>query len=151
MWTQINVDPKGGAHVPRGSWDSEEHISQGIDILIHFIGRIRIKFPKWNNEEWLKGLFPWSDMNTNCHYTEFHSVSYLCLQEGSRPTAQGTAISTPWLKWTNTQPAKTTPTTLWPELSGSNAMEAFSPCTSQRKHSQCYWKWIQNKEHFLVY
>ncbi|XP_076027311.1 lysozyme g-like [Genypterus blacodes] len=52
---QINVDPKGGAHVPRGSWDSEEHISQGIDILIHFINRIHIKFPKWSDEERLKG------------------------------------------------------------------------------------------------
>ncbi|KAF7659494.1 hypothetical protein LDENG_00297160, partial [Lucifuga dentata] len=33
----------------------EEHISQGIDILIYFINRIKIKFPNWTTQQQLKG------------------------------------------------------------------------------------------------
>nr|ANS12746.1 g-type lysozyme [Trachinotus ovatus] len=52
---QIDVNPKGGGHTPKGSWDSEEHLCQAIDILIRFITRIRQKYPQWSKEEQLKG------------------------------------------------------------------------------------------------
>ncbi|XP_023845224.1 lysozyme g isoform X1 [Salvelinus sp. IW2-2015] len=38
-----------------GTWDSEEHISQGTEILIEFIRRIQAKFPAWPKEHQLKG------------------------------------------------------------------------------------------------
>ncbi|XP_058497386.1 lysozyme g-like [Solea solea] len=52
---QVDVNPKGGNHIPRGEWDSEEHLRQATDILIYFIGRIRKKFPRWSKEHRLKG------------------------------------------------------------------------------------------------
>nr|AEQ19605.1 g-type lysozyme [Cynoglossus semilaevis] len=52
---QVDVNPEGGGHTPRGAWDSEEHILQGTEILISFIGKIRKKFPKWSKEHQLKG------------------------------------------------------------------------------------------------
>ncbi|XP_024913973.1 lysozyme g isoform X1 [Cynoglossus semilaevis] len=52
---QVDVNPEGGGHTPRGAWDSEEHILQGKEILISFIGKIRKKFPKWSKEHQLKG------------------------------------------------------------------------------------------------
>lgn len=42
-------------HSPKGTWDSEEHVRQGTDILIYSIGIIRNKFPKWTKEQQLKG------------------------------------------------------------------------------------------------
>ncbi|KAM4702017.1 uncharacterized protein O3C94_002943 [Discoglossus pictus] len=42
-------------HTPRGAWDSEEHISQGAEILVNMIKNIGKKFPSWNPEERLKG------------------------------------------------------------------------------------------------
>uniref|UniRef100_A0A8C7PQT6 Lysozyme g n=1 Tax=Oncorhynchus mykiss TaxID=8022 RepID=A0A8C7PQT6_ONCMY len=38
-----------------GTWDSEEHISQGSEILKEFIRRIQAKFPAWPKEHQLKG------------------------------------------------------------------------------------------------
>uniref|UniRef100_A0A8C8I7D2 Lysozyme g n=2 Tax=Oncorhynchus TaxID=8016 RepID=A0A8C8I7D2_ONCTS len=38
-----------------GTWDSEEHISQGSEILNEFIRRIQAKFPAWPKEHQLKG------------------------------------------------------------------------------------------------
>uniref|UniRef100_UPI003AAA9A6E lysozyme g-like n=1 Tax=Centroberyx gerrardi TaxID=166262 RepID=UPI003AAA9A6E len=52
---QVDVNPNGGGHTPVGSWDSEEHLSQATDILIHFIRRIQRKFPEWDKDEQLKG------------------------------------------------------------------------------------------------
>ncbi|KAM9363662.1 lysozyme g-like [Symphorus nematophorus] len=52
---QIDVNPKGGGHKPKGSWDSEEHLCQAIDILIYFIVRIKHAFPDWSKEQQLKG------------------------------------------------------------------------------------------------
>lgn len=52
---QVDVNPSGGGHSPRGEWDSEEHLCQGTEILIHFIGRITQKFPDWSKEMKLKG------------------------------------------------------------------------------------------------
>ncbi|KAF1395047.1 hypothetical protein PFLUV_G00007480 [Perca fluviatilis] len=52
---QIDINPKGGGHIPRGQWDSEEHLCQGTDILIHFILRIKHAFPDWSKEQQLKG------------------------------------------------------------------------------------------------
>ncbi|XP_074486635.1 lysozyme g-like [Sebastes fasciatus] len=52
---QVDVNPNGGGHTKRGGWDSEEHLCQGTEILVHFIGRIRNKFPSWNAEQQLKG------------------------------------------------------------------------------------------------
>ncbi|XP_045903012.1 lysozyme g-like [Micropterus dolomieu] len=52
---QIDVNPHGGGHTPKGSWDSEEHLCQATDILIHFILRIKHAFPDWSKEQQLKG------------------------------------------------------------------------------------------------
>ncbi|KAJ8276434.1 hypothetical protein COCON_G00081860 [Conger conger] len=42
-------------HTPLGKWDSEQHISQGTQILIDFINEIRRKFPDWPKEHQFKG------------------------------------------------------------------------------------------------
>ncbi|XP_042341094.1 lysozyme g [Plectropomus leopardus] len=52
---QVDVNPNGGGHTAQGAWDSEEHLCQGADILVYFIGRIRNKFPGWSTEQQLKG------------------------------------------------------------------------------------------------
>ncbi|XP_040893217.1 lysozyme g-like isoform X2 [Toxotes jaculatrix] len=52
---QVDVNPKGGGHTPKGGWDSEEHICQGTEILVYFLGRIRNKFRDWSTEQQLKG------------------------------------------------------------------------------------------------
>ncbi|XP_056264496.1 lysozyme g-like [Pseudoliparis swirei] len=52
---QVDVNPKGGGHTARGGWDSEEHLCQATEILVHFIGRIRNNFSSWSVEEQLKG------------------------------------------------------------------------------------------------
>ncbi|XP_037619883.1 lysozyme g-like isoform X1 [Sebastes umbrosus] len=52
---QVDVNPDGGGHTPEGDWDSEEHLCQGTRILVHFIKRIRNKFPNWSREKQLKG------------------------------------------------------------------------------------------------
>ncbi|XP_040891946.1 lysozyme g-like [Toxotes jaculatrix] len=52
---QLDVNPNGGGHTPKGAWDSEEHLCQGLDILAYFIIRIKNKFPKWSKEQQLKG------------------------------------------------------------------------------------------------
>ncbi|XP_062856261.1 lysozyme g-like [Trichomycterus rosablanca] len=36
-------------------WNGEEHIRQGVDILISFIKQIQDKFPSWSKENQLKG------------------------------------------------------------------------------------------------
>ncbi|XP_050769171.1 lysozyme g-like [Gymnogyps californianus] len=38
-----------------GSWDSEEHLAQGTDILCGMINEIQKKFPTWTKEQQLKG------------------------------------------------------------------------------------------------
>ncbi|XP_069732450.1 lysozyme g-like [Phaenicophaeus curvirostris] len=38
-----------------GSWDSEEHLAQGTQILCEMIEEIRKKFPRWTKEQQLKG------------------------------------------------------------------------------------------------
>ncbi|XP_029288355.1 lysozyme g-like [Cottoperca gobio] len=52
---QVDVNPKGGGHEEVGEWDSEEHLDQATGILVHFIKRIRNKFPNWSTEQQLKG------------------------------------------------------------------------------------------------
>ncbi|XP_044045751.1 lysozyme g isoform X2 [Siniperca chuatsi] len=52
---QVDVNPNGGGHTAQGAWDSEEHLRQGTEILVHFINRIRNKFPGWSTEQQLKG------------------------------------------------------------------------------------------------
>ncbi|XP_018520711.1 lysozyme g isoform X2 [Lates calcarifer] len=52
---QIDVNPNGGGHTPKGSWNSEEHLCQAIDILIYFIIRIKHTFPEWSKEQQLRG------------------------------------------------------------------------------------------------
>ncbi|KAF4105220.1 lysozyme g-like isoform X2 [Onychostoma macrolepis] len=42
-------------HAPTGTWDSELHIVQATDILINFIKEIKVKFPKWTQEQCFKG------------------------------------------------------------------------------------------------
>lgn len=42
-------------HTPRGAWDSEEHLTQGTQILIDFIKKIQKKFPDWPKEHQFKG------------------------------------------------------------------------------------------------
>ncbi|TRY83937.1 hypothetical protein DNTS_014668 [Danionella cerebrum] len=38
-----------------GAWDSEEHLTQGTEILISFIKDIRTKFPQWTQDQCFKG------------------------------------------------------------------------------------------------
>ncbi|NXT29379.1 LYG protein, partial [Syrrhaptes paradoxus] len=38
-----------------GSWDSEEHLAQGTEILCGMIKKIQKKFPTWTKEQQLKG------------------------------------------------------------------------------------------------
>ncbi|NXX77405.1 LYG protein, partial [Urocolius indicus] len=38
-----------------GSWDSEEHLAQGTEILCGMIQQIQRKFPSWTKEQQLKG------------------------------------------------------------------------------------------------
>ncbi|XP_061534597.1 lysozyme g-like [Phycodurus eques] len=52
-WGLMQVDKN--YHTPRGGWDSEEHLSQGTDILIGFIDQIKNKFSSWTAERQLKG------------------------------------------------------------------------------------------------
>ncbi|XP_053560871.1 lysozyme g [Bombina bombina] len=40
---------------PCGAWDSEEHLNQGTEILLEMLKSIKNKFPKWPEEDWLKG------------------------------------------------------------------------------------------------
>nr|XP_006003937.1 PREDICTED: lysozyme g-like isoform X2 [Latimeria chalumnae] len=49
----MQVDKR--SHTPVGSWDSEEHISQGTQILIDMITSIQKIFPEWTLEQQLKG------------------------------------------------------------------------------------------------
>ncbi|XP_062856263.1 lysozyme g-like [Trichomycterus rosablanca] len=42
-------------HSPKGAWNGEENIRQGVDILISFIKEIQKKFPSWSKENQLKG------------------------------------------------------------------------------------------------
>ncbi|XP_061686393.1 lysozyme g-like [Syngnathoides biaculeatus] len=52
-WGLMQIDKK--YHTPRGGWDSEEHLSQGTDILIDFINQVKDKFRDWTAEQQLKG------------------------------------------------------------------------------------------------
>ncbi|XP_036967425.1 lysozyme g-like [Acanthopagrus latus] len=52
---QIDVNPEGGGHKAKGSWDGEEHLCQAIDILIEFLSCIKNNFPDWSKERQLKG------------------------------------------------------------------------------------------------
>ncbi|KAI4883969.1 hypothetical protein NFI96_026381 [Prochilodus magdalenae] len=42
-------------HTPRGAWDSEEHVTQGTEILIDSILAIQKKFKDWPKEHQFKG------------------------------------------------------------------------------------------------
>uniref|UniRef100_A0A8C2J8W0 Zgc:162941 n=1 Tax=Cyprinus carpio TaxID=7962 RepID=A0A8C2J8W0_CYPCA len=42
-------------HTPVGAWDSEQHVAQATEILIGFIKEIKVKFPKWTQEQCFKG------------------------------------------------------------------------------------------------
>ncbi|NP_001088153.1 lysozyme G-like 2 S homeolog precursor [Xenopus laevis] len=42
-------------HTVTGAWNSEEHVTQGTDILIGMFDSIRRKFPTWSTEQHLKG------------------------------------------------------------------------------------------------
>uniref|UniRef100_A0A671VUR8 Lysozyme g n=1 Tax=Sparus aurata TaxID=8175 RepID=A0A671VUR8_SPAAU len=76
---QIDVNPKGGGHKAKGSWDSEEHLCQAIDILIEFLSCIKNNFPGWSKEQQLKGVF----YLTNCLHTILLCTHlYLSFQEG---------------------------------------------------------------------
>ncbi|XP_053487663.1 lysozyme g isoform X2 [Ictalurus furcatus] len=44
-----------GYHEKRGAWNSEEHVTQGTEILIGFIKEIQKKFPTWPKEHQFKG------------------------------------------------------------------------------------------------
>ncbi|KAK9963608.1 hypothetical protein ABG768_006779 [Culter alburnus] len=42
-------------HTPVGAWDSEQHVTQGTEILIDSIKEIKAKFPQWTQEQCFKG------------------------------------------------------------------------------------------------
>ncbi|KAK1804271.1 hypothetical protein P4O66_020309 [Electrophorus voltai] len=42
-------------HTPKGAWNSEDHLTQGTEILIDFIKAIKKKFPSWSKEHQFKG------------------------------------------------------------------------------------------------
>lgn len=52
---QVDVDKNGGNHEAVGEWDSYEHIDQATGILVGFIKKISRKFPRWSEEQKLKG------------------------------------------------------------------------------------------------
>ncbi|XP_053313455.1 lysozyme g-like [Spea bombifrons] len=52
-WGVMQVDKR--FHKPIGAWNSEEHISQGTDILIGMFNSIKKKFPNWTTNQQLKG------------------------------------------------------------------------------------------------
>ncbi|XP_066448909.1 lysozyme g-like [Eleutherodactylus coqui] len=52
-WGLMQVDKR--YHKPVGAWDSEQHITQGTQILIYMWNAIKKKFPKASNEAVLKG------------------------------------------------------------------------------------------------
>ncbi|XP_060783351.1 lysozyme g-like [Neoarius graeffei] len=42
-------------HTPKGAWNSEEHVTQGTEILIDSIKVIQKKFSSWSKEQQFKG------------------------------------------------------------------------------------------------
>lgn len=64
---QIDVTKDGGNHKPVGEWNSYEHIDQATGILVTFIKRISRKFPRWSEEQKLKGS------SAEQHYPSFPS------------------------------------------------------------------------------
>ncbi|XP_016096679.1 lysozyme g-like [Sinocyclocheilus grahami] len=50
----MQVD-KSQNHTPVGAWDSERHVTQATEILIGLIKEIKVKFPKWTQEQCFKG------------------------------------------------------------------------------------------------
>ncbi|XP_065122570.1 lysozyme g-like [Paramisgurnus dabryanus] len=42
-------------HTPVGAWDSEQHLTQAIEILIGSIQAIKKNFPQWTQEQCFKG------------------------------------------------------------------------------------------------
>merc|ERR1739844_799242 len=65
---QINVAKDGGNHKIRGAWNSEEHITQGTEILVRFIRAIQKKFPCWSKENQLKaGIMAFNSGPGNVH------------------------------------------------------------------------------------
>ncbi|KAM4795960.1 lysozyme g-like [Rhinophrynus dorsalis] len=42
-------------HTIRGTWNSVEHITQGVEILIEMFNFISRKFPSWSTDQKLKG------------------------------------------------------------------------------------------------
>ncbi|KAE8625586.1 hypothetical protein XENTR_v10006326 [Xenopus tropicalis] len=42
-------------HKISGAWNSEEHVTQGTEILIGMFASIKRKFPQWSTEQHLKG------------------------------------------------------------------------------------------------
>ncbi|XP_058252176.1 lysozyme g-like isoform X1 [Hemibagrus wyckioides] len=42
-------------HTPKGAWNSEEHLTQGTDILIACIQAVKVHFHTWPKEHQLKG------------------------------------------------------------------------------------------------
>ncbi|KAK2816846.1 hypothetical protein Q5P01_025037 [Channa striata] len=65
---QVDVNPNGGGHTPQGGWDSEEHLCQATEILVHFINKIHEKFPNWSAEQQLKGGIAAYNMGDGKHY-----------------------------------------------------------------------------------
>uniref|UniRef100_A0A8C3KGZ9 Lysozyme g n=1 Tax=Calidris pygmaea TaxID=425635 RepID=A0A8C3KGZ9_9CHAR len=53
LLSRFQVDKR--YHKIVGSWDSEEHLAQGTDILCEMIKAIEKKFPTWTKEQQLKG------------------------------------------------------------------------------------------------
>ncbi|XP_010280989.1 PREDICTED: lysozyme g-like [Phaethon lepturus] len=49
----MQVDKK--SHTPIGKWNSETHLTQGTNILITMINRIKKRFPHWTRDQQLKG------------------------------------------------------------------------------------------------
>ncbi|XP_010867774.1 lysozyme g isoform X1 [Esox lucius] len=47
--------PKGAGHIPKGEWNSKEHLQQATEILIESIKRFQERFPSWTKEQQLKG------------------------------------------------------------------------------------------------
>ncbi|XP_060947474.1 lysozyme g-like [Limanda limanda] len=65
---QVDVNPNGGGHKKEGGWDSEKHLNQATGILVHFIIRIKNKFPDWSKEQQLKGgIAAYSTGDGNVH------------------------------------------------------------------------------------
>ncbi|XP_061586190.1 lysozyme g-like [Cololabis saira] len=91
-WGLMQVDKRH--HTIQGDWNSEEHLSQGTDILVYFIKRIQNKFPSWSREQQLKGGLAAYNMGDG----NVHSYQDVDAQTTGRDYSNDVAARAQWYK-----------------------------------------------------